>query len=145
MGITRPRPIRVRSLALRQKVARPLVLLAIAAAAAGCGASSHTSTVTVTTVVAEVPVETLGQYTPQYPPGFPKEVPVSQTPERMSDYLRTGGATTAVAVAPGVWVYKAPGTTVDEDAAAGSLIGWCASVNKFEAYNPDRPTGNTCW
>lgn len=82
---------------------------------------------------------------PQYPPGYPIEVPVSQTPEQMSDYLQTGGATTAIAVAPGVWVFNAPGTSIDQDAASGSLIGWCASVDKFEAANPDRESGATCW
>jgi hypothetical protein len=48
----------------------------------------------------------------------------------MSDYLRTDGATTAIALAPGVWVYDAPGTSIDEDAAYGELIGWCALGRK---------------
>lgn len=80
-----------------------------------------------------------------YPAGFPKEVPLSNVPERMRYELgEEDGKTTAVAVAPGVWAHRNPGTTVQEDADYGALIGWCSSVEAFEAeYGRDEP--GTCW
>ncbi len=81
-----------------------------------------------------------------YLSGYPKSVPISKVPGRM--FLDSGaeeGATTAIAVAPGVWVRDAPGTSPLEDAENGSIFGWCAAVRKFEAAHPNRASGSTCW
>jgi hypothetical protein len=141
----------------RVKVAACAVLVSsFGLAAASCGGSSSSTiqTVTVTTAVGAetdtvgvIPVtpSATSSGIPVFDPGYPKLVPVSATPERMSDYLRADGAITAVAVAPGVWVYDAPGTSADEDAASGDLIGWCASVQKFKDENPDIDYTETCW
>jgi hypothetical protein len=140
------------------KLAVFAVVAFVATLVTGCGAK-EVSTVTVTTppvtvrvtVTAETTTEAAEpapapeQTESEYPPGYPREVPVSETPEQMDLYLRTDGATTAVALAPGVWVFDAPGTTVEDDAANGALVGWCASVEKFEADHPERSSGQTCW
>jgi hypothetical protein len=70
---------------------------------------------------------------------------MSAVPERMRFELGSDeGATSAVAVAPGVWTKRSPGTTIEENAAGGSLVGWCASVNVY-ANRVGSSAGQTCW
>lgn len=80
-----------------------------------------------------------------YPNGYPKRVPVSSVPDNMSLYSGADeGLTWAVALAPGVWVRREAGTTIQENADYGSLFGWCASVEKFQRTT-GRDDGMTCW
>ena len=94
-------------------------------------------------VTVEVTVTEPSGPTPSaYARGFPKQVPLSAVPERM--HLEFEGSRFAVAVAPGVWTRRNPGTTVREDADSGPLLGWCSSVDAFKTkVGRDDPV--TCW
>jgi hypothetical protein len=123
-------------------------LAVIAALAAGCGGTrtvAQTVTQTVpaepVTVTVTAPATAGGSDSSGYAPGYPKAVPVSETPEQMRDYLP---GPIVVAVAPGVWARRNPGTTVREDADSGPLIGWCSSVDKF-TRETGRDDAGTCW
>ena len=136
------------------------LILAVAAAAllGGCGGTSTTApteapprTVTETVVASAptTPVETtteeLSTALYDYAKGYPKKVPISAVPENMVDYSGAAdGLKVAVAIAPGVWVRREAGTTIQENADYGSPFGWCASVKKLEREQP-RESGSTCW
>lgn len=115
------------------------------AALGGCGGketTTVTTTVAVTETVTATQTPTTSESVTGYDPGFPKEVRLSSVPERMS--LEFEGARTTVAVAPGVWTRRNPGTTAKEDADSGPLIGWCSSVDKFQKKT-GRDDPVTCW
>jgi hypothetical protein len=117
------------------------------------GKEAFPTTTTVTQVEARTSVETVTVNNPpdsgtvsRYAAGYPRVVPISEVPDEMVDYSGAAdGADSAIAVAPGVWVKDAPGTTVLEDAESGSLFGWCASVEAFQSDHPDHLSGATCW
>jgi hypothetical protein len=133
---------------------------AIAVASAGCGGGQEAITVTVneeamtvteeTTITVTETVESQAAEPSQesafpYPPGFPKRVPIGSVPDEMS--LESGadeGLKVAVALAPGVWSRRTPGTSVQENADYGSYFGWCASVEKFER-DYGRSDMSSCW
>jgi hypothetical protein len=81
-----------------------------------------------------------------YPRGYPKSVPASQTPAKMSHYLGPRSFASDLAVAPGVWVDGSPPrAAIDEHVANGSLVGYCRSVRAFQAHNPEIPFATKCW
>jgi hypothetical protein len=81
-----------------------------------------------------------------YPRGYPKSVPASQIPAKMRDYLGPRSFTSDLAVAPGVWVDGSPSKAViDEHVANGTLVGYCRSVQAFQAHNPKVPFATKCW
>jgi hypothetical protein len=81
-----------------------------------------------------------------YPHGYPKSVPASQTPAKMSDYLGPPSFTSDLAVAPGVWVDGSPQeAAIDKHVANGTLVGYCRAVRAFQAHNPKIPFATTCW
>ena len=80
-----------------------------------------------------------------YAKGFAKEVSMNSVPDQFRFELNEeDGAKTAIAVAPGVWVARSPGTTVRENADDGSPVGYCPSVKKF-VRETGRDSGYTCW
>lgn len=83
-------------------------------------------------------------YTP-FPAGYPKEVPLKSLPPGPQNHIaRTRpGAATAVQLAPGVWTARGAATTIEQDAEAGSLVGYCSDVNALEAVIGSR--GHSCW
>ena len=81
-----------------------------------------------------------------YPRGYPKTVPASQTPAKMSDYLGPPSFASDLAVAPGVWVDGSPAeAAIDEHVANGTLVGYCRSVRAFQAHNPEIQFATKCW
>lgn len=81
-----------------------------------------------------------------YPRGYPKSVSASQIPAKMHDYLGPASFTSDLAVAPGVWVDGSPSKAViDEHVANGTLVGYCRSVQAFQAHNPKIPFAIKCW
>jgi hypothetical protein len=81
-----------------------------------------------------------------YPRGYPKSVPASQTPAKMSHYLGPPSFASDLAVAPGVWVDGAPQeAAIDQHIANGTLVGYCRSVRAFQAHNPKIPFATKCW
>ena len=81
-----------------------------------------------------------------YPRGYPKSVSASQTPAKMHDYLGPPSFASDLAVAPGVWVDGSPSKPViDEHVANGTLVGYCRSVQAFQAHNPKIPFATRCW
>lgn len=79
-----------------------------------------------------------------YPRGYPKRVPTSQTPARMHLYF--GPPAPRLALAPGVWMDGAPpSVAVDVHVANGTLIGYCSSVQAFEAHNSGIQFATKCW
>jgi hypothetical protein len=81
-----------------------------------------------------------------YPRGYPKRVPASQTPAKMSDYLGPPSFTSDLAVAPGVWVDGSPQeAAIDKHVADGTLVGYCRAVRAFQAHNPKIPFATKCW
>jgi hypothetical protein len=81
-----------------------------------------------------------------YPHGYPKTVPASQTPAKMSHYLGPPSFTSDLAVAPGVWVDGSPSqAAIDEHVANGTLVGYCRSVRAFQAHNPEIAFATKCW
>jgi hypothetical protein len=81
-----------------------------------------------------------------YPRGYPKSVPASQTPAKMSDYLGPPGFASDLAVTPGVWVDGSPQeAAIDKHVANGTLVGYCRSVRAFQAHNPKIPFATKCW
>lgn len=81
-----------------------------------------------------------------YPRGYPKSVSASQIPAKMHGYLGPASFTSDLAVAPGVWVDGSPSKAViDEHVANGTLVGYCRSVQAFQAHNPKIPFATKCW
>jgi hypothetical protein len=81
-----------------------------------------------------------------YPRGYPKRVPASQIPAKMSRYLPAQSFPSDLAVAPGVWVDGSPSeATLDKHVANGTLVGYCPSVRAFQAHNPEIPFATKCW
>ena len=81
-----------------------------------------------------------------YPHGYPKSIPASQTPAKMSDYLGPPSFASDLAVAPGVWVDGSPPeAAIDEHVANGTLVGYCRSVRAFQAHNPEIQFATKCW
>jgi hypothetical protein len=81
-----------------------------------------------------------------YPRGYPKRVPASQTPAKMSHYLGPPSFDSDLAVAPGVWVDGSPSkAAIDAHVANGTLVGYCRTVRAFEAHNPKIPFATKCW
>ena len=81
-----------------------------------------------------------------YPRGYPKSVPASQTPSKMSHYLGPPSFESDLAVAPGVWVDGSPSkAAIDAHVANGTLVGYCRAVRAFEAHNPKIPFATKCW
>jgi hypothetical protein len=81
-----------------------------------------------------------------YPRGYPKSAPASQIPAEIHDYLGPPSFTSDLAVAPGVWVDGSPSKDViDEHVANGTLVGYCRSVQAFQAHNPKIPFATKCW
>lgn len=88
-------------------------------------------------------VTTTSDERPKYPKGYPKKVAVSSLPDELAYDFE--GKSHAVAIAPGVWTELAPGTTVAESAEYGTLLGWCASIKKYERKFDVEPRSNSCW
>jgi hypothetical protein len=81
-----------------------------------------------------------------YPRGYPKTVPASQTPAKMSHYLGPPSFASDLAVAPGVWVDGSPKeAAIDKHVANGTLVGYCRQVRAFQAHNPEIPFATKCW
>lgn len=81
-----------------------------------------------------------------YPRGYPKSVPASQTPTKMTHYLGPPSFASDLAVAPGVWVDGSLSeAAIDEHVANGTLVGYCRSVRAFQAHNPNVPFATKCW
>jgi hypothetical protein len=81
-----------------------------------------------------------------YPRGYPKTVPASQTPAKMHNYLGPPSFASDLALAPGVWVDGSPSeAAIDEHVANGTLVGYCGSVQAFQAHNPKIPFATKCW
>jgi hypothetical protein len=81
-----------------------------------------------------------------YPHGYPKRVPASETPSKMSHYLGSPSFASDLAVAPGVWVDGSPQeAAIDEHVANGTLVGYCSAVRAFLAHNPKIPFATRCW
>jgi hypothetical protein len=81
-----------------------------------------------------------------YPRGYPKSVPATQTPAKMSHYLGPPSFASDLAVAPGVWVDGSPQeAAIDKHVANGTLVGYCRSVRAFQAHNPKILFATKCW
>lgn len=81
-----------------------------------------------------------------YPHGYPKRVPATQTPAKMSHYLGPPSFAFDLAVAPGVWVDGSPSeAAIDMHVADGMLVGYCRSVRAFEGHNPEIAFATKCW
>jgi hypothetical protein len=81
-----------------------------------------------------------------YPRGYPKRVSASRTPAKMSHYLGPPSFASDLAVAPGVWVDGSPSeAAIDTHVANGTLVGYCRSVQAFQAHNPKIPFATKCW
>ena len=77
---------------------------------------------------------------------YPKSVPASQTPKKMTGYLGPRSFASDLAVAPGVWVDGSPQeAAIDEHVANGTLVGYCRLVRAFQAHNPEIPFATKCW
>jgi hypothetical protein len=81
-----------------------------------------------------------------YPSGFPKRVPASQIPAKMSLMVGPPRDGLDLELAPGVWVDGSTAdAAIDEHVANGTLVGYCASIRAFQARNPDVPFATRCW
>jgi hypothetical protein len=81
-----------------------------------------------------------------YPRGYPKRVPASRIPAKMSHYLPQQSFPSDLEVASGVWVDGSPSeAALDAHVANGTLIGYCRSVRAFQAHNPQIPFATKCW
>jgi hypothetical protein len=83
-----------------------------------------------------------------YPRGYPKNVPATQIPAKItnSHWLGPPQSGGYVEVAPEVWVDGSTSdAALDEHVANGTLIGYCPSVEAFQAHNREIPFASKCW
>ncbi len=81
-----------------------------------------------------------------YPSRYPKRVPASDLPAWITNSRWLPDNPSDFAVAPGVWVDGSSSeSTLDTHVANGTLIGYCAPIQAFQAHNPDVPFASKCW
>lgn len=111
-----------------------LALLPVLAACGGDPTSAPTVTETVTITTTPTPDAS----------GYPKVVPASSLPDGHEPLIE---GDPVVAVAPSVWAPLPEGTSAENAAEYGELVGPCAAVKPYIIeHRPDEdPDLATCW
>ena len=125
-----------------QRAVTIIGVVGLLAASAGCGGETASS-VRTETVTVTAPTEELERAF-YFPRGFPKEVPISSVPGDVRAAFED--STSAVALAPGVWVRRESDKSVGDNAdfPTGGLFGRCAAIDDFQRRT-GRREGTTCF